>query len=105
MVQSVIGTRKGSHGNNELKVYGGRFLSVFISRLDPTESIDELSLYIYIYIKSVHSVDAKCKKLKTKHDNYASFKIDVVCNNASKFFNPENWPAGVYLRKFFNPKD
>ncbi|KAI0224125.1 hypothetical protein LSAT2_024850, partial [Lamellibrachia satsuma] len=46
VVQSVIGTRKGSHGNNELKVYGGRFLSVFISRLDPTESIDELSLYI-----------------------------------------------------------
>ena len=55
-------------------MYGGRSLSVFISRLDPTVSIDELSLYI----KSEHSLDAKCEKLKTKHDSYASFKIDVV---------------------------
>ena len=46
VVQSVIRTRKSSHGNNELKVYGERFLSVFISTLDPTVSIDELSLYI-----------------------------------------------------------
>ena len=80
----------------KLKVYGGRSLSVFISRLDPTVSIDELSLYI----KSVHNLDANCEKLKTKYDSYASFKIEVVCNNASKFFNPENWLAGVYLRKF-----
>ena len=85
----------------KLKVYGGRSLSVFISRLDPTLSINELSLYI----RSVHTLDDKCVKLKTKHDSYASFKINVVCNNASKFFNPENWPAGVYQRKFFNPKD
>ena len=82
-------------------MYGGRFLSVKMSRLDPTVSIDELS----IYVKSVHNLDAKFAKLKTIHDSYASFKTDVVCNNASKFFNPENWPSGVYLRKSFNPKD
>ena len=68
-------------------------MSVFISGLDPTVSIDELSLYI----KSVHNLDTKCEKLKTKHDSYASFKIDVVCNDASKFFNPENWPAEEVL--------
>ena len=73
---------------------------VFISRLDPAVSIDELS----VYVKEVHKLDAKCVKLKPKINSYVSFKIDIVCNNASKFFNPENWSAGVNLRKSVNPK-
>ena len=51
------------------------------------------------------SLDAKCVTLKTKHESYASFKIEVMCNNASRFLNAENWPAGVYLRNFFYIKD
>ena len=56
---AVIGMRKGKH---ELKAKRGRYLSVFISRLDPTVTADELS----VYIKSEHNLDAKCVKLKNK---------------------------------------
>ena len=56
---AVIGMRKGKH---ELKAKRGRYLSAFISRLDPTVTADELS----VYIKSVHNLDAKCVKLKNK---------------------------------------
>ena len=75
----MIGTWKGKH---ELKVNKGRYLLAFILRLETTVTAEELS----IYVKSVHNLDAKCIKRKTKHESYASFKIKVICNNASRFF-------------------
>ena len=97
MKRPVIGTR--SHGNT-LKVSCGRFVSVFVSRLDPSVSCDTLSDYIY----DVHSINAKCEQLVTKYNTYASFKVDVTCNDISTFLDADNWPQGVYLRKFFNNK-
>ena len=93
----VIGTRL--HGNT-LKVSCGRFVSVFVSRLDPSVSCDTLSDYIY----DVHSINAKCEQLVTKYNTYASFKVDVACNDISTFLDADKWPQGVYLRKFFNNK-
>ena len=97
MKRPVIGTR--SHGNT-LKVSCGRFVSVFVSRLDPSVSCDTLSDYIY----DVHSINAKCEQLVTKYNTYASFKVDVTCNDISTFLDADKWPQGVYLRKFFNNK-
>ena len=93
----VIGTRL--HGNT-LKVSSGRFISIFVSRLDPSVSCDALSAYIH----DVHSIDANCEKLITKYNTYASFKVNVTCNDMSTFLDPDKWPQGVYLRKFFNNK-
>ena len=97
MKRPVIGTR--THGNT-LKVSCGRFVSVFVSRLDPSVSCDTLSDYIY----DVHSINAKCEQLVTKYNTYASFKVDVTCNDISTFLDADKWPQGVYLRKFFNNK-
>ena len=93
----VIGTRL--HGNT-LKVSSGRFISIFVSRLDPSVSCDALSAYIH----DVHSIDANCEKFITKYNTYASFKVNVTCNDMSTFLDPDKWPQGVYLRKFFNNK-
>ena len=93
----VIGTRL--HGNT-LKVSSGRFISIFVSRLDPSVSCDALSAYIH----DVHSIDANCEKLITKYNTYASFKVNVTCNDMSTFLDPDKWPQGVYLRKLFNNK-
>ena len=97
MKKPVIGTR--SHGNT-LKVSSGRFISIFASRLDPSVSCDALSAYI----NDVHSINANCEQLITKYNTYASFKVDVTCNDMSTFLHPDKWPQGVYLRKFFNNK-
>ena len=97
MKKPVIGTR--SHGNT-LKVSSGRFISIFVSRLDPSVSCDALSAYI----NDVHSINANCEQLITKYNTYASFKVDVTFNDMSTFLHPDKWPQGVYLRKFFNNK-
>ena len=61
-------------------------------------SCDALSAYI----NDVHSINANCEKLITKYNTYASFKVDVTCNDMSTFLHPDKWPQGVYLRKLFN---
>ena len=87
MKKPVIGTR--SHGNT-LKVSSGRFISIFASRLDPSVSCDALSAYI----NDVHSINANCEQLITKYNTYASFKVDVTCNDMSTFLHPDKWPQG-----------
>lgn len=90
---TVIGTRNDS----TLKARPGRFLTMFVSRLDPCMSPSEFEQYI----KCTLNVTAKCTQLETKHDTYASFKVEAMCDNTSNFYDPQRWPAGVYIRKFY----
>lgn len=56
------------------------------------------------FLKESLNLNAKCEKLKTKFDSYASFKIDVMCNDVNAFYNAENWPEGTFVRRFFSQK-
>ena len=95
--KAVIGTNNGS---SSLKVKTGRFVSLFVSRLDPGTTHADLETFF----RDTHKLAATCTQLTTKHDSYASFKVDVVCDSAADLFNSDKWPAGVYLRKFFRQK-
>ena len=48
-------------------------MRVFVSRLDPGTSHEDLESFIM----DSHKLDAKCTQLTTKHDSYASFKVEV----------------------------
>ena len=96
--KAVIGTRTG---DNELRVIGERFIPVFISRLAPSTSVDE----VIAYVKDVQNIEVKCAQLKTRHASYSSFKLEVICNSLSNFLEADNWPAGAYVRKFFSGKN
>ena len=91
--KAVIGTKCGV----SLKARSGRFVCVFVTRLDPSTSPEELESFMM----DSHKLAAKCTQLTTKHDSYASYKVEVMCDNVAELYNPEKWPAGVYLRKFF----
>ena len=95
--QAVIGT---STECSQLKVNPKRPLSVFISRLDPQTKTES----IVSYVKNVFKMCAKCEKLHTRYDTYASFRVEVMNDKASELFDPAKWPSGVYLRKFFKPR-
>ena len=92
--KSIIGS---GVSNSQLKASSGRFSSVFISRLSPDTSCEDIIKYANDSLK----LSVKCEKLKSKFDSYASFKIDVVCNNPAMLYNPESWPSGILVRKFF----
>ena len=92
--KAVIGTKCAT----TLKAKAGRFTAVFVSRLDPDTTEDDMERYV----RETHNLKSTCTKLQSKHDSYASFKVEVFCQNISDFYSPDKWPAGIYLRRFFN---
>ena len=92
--KAVIGTKCAT----TLKAKAGRFTAVFVSRLDPDTTEADMELYV----RETHNLKSTCSKLRSKHDSYASFKVEVFCQNLSDFYSPDKWPAGIYLRRFFN---
>ena len=75
-------------------------LRVCVFRLDPSTSHEELESFMM----DSHKLAAKCTQLTTKHDSYASFKVEFMCDNVAELYTPEKWTAGVYLSKFFRQK-
>ena len=70
--KAVIGTKC----DTTLKAKAERFTAVFVSRLDPDTTEDDMECY---------NLKSTCSKLRSKHDSYASFKVEVFCQNLSDF--------------------
>ena len=77
-----------------------RQMSLFITRLQPEVTDSQ----VIEYIKTTFKTECSCEKLKTKFDSYSSFKVDVICDNFDKFFECENWPENVLVRKYFKSR-
>ena len=78
----------------------GRFVSLFISRFDPVVDQEKVKSYV----NETFSVNFKCDSLKTRYDSYSSFKVEGFCKDPAVFYEPENWPENVLVRRFFKPK-
>ena len=98
-IPAVVGTSTGT-SRHPLRAKSGQHVSVFVSRLDPSTTLQALTQYI----NSVYSVNSKCIQLKAKFNSYSSFKVDFTCDNVHGLYESDKWPAGVYVSKFFSPK-
>ena len=56
------------------KAKAGRFTAVFVSRLDADTTEADMERFV----QETHQLASTCSKLKSKHDSYASFKVEVV---------------------------
>ena len=92
----------GKRNDSALSVIKGKRSKVFISRLSPESTSKDIEDFINKTFKVSHIT---CEKLKTKHNSYASFKIDMVVTDSTNIFLPENWADGVLVRKYFTPKN
>ena len=55
------------------------------------------------YLQAKNLKINKCEKLQSKYPNeYASFKLSVPENEAAKITNPDLWPVGVRINRFFH---
>ena len=88
-------------GSSNLKVLNGRRTSIFLTRLDPGTLPDD----IVKFAKGSLELDVKCEKLVTKFDTYASFRVDCICKDPAVLYNPDSWPAGVLVRKYYVKRD
>ena len=95
--QMIVGSGSGDNIGLRSK---GRFVSLFISRLNPDCDSSEIETYI----KSKFDSELKCEKLDTRYDTYASFRAEGYCKNPSIFYDADMWPESVLVRKFFKSR-
>ena len=73
---------------------------LFVSRLDPSHSCDD----IVSYIKNVFSFQAdayiKCHKFKNERNTYSSFKISVRSDIFDGINKPNFWPKNAFIKEF-----
>lgn len=96
---TVVGTGTLSTGSNSCKLKAVPILTYFhVYQLDPgTTDTDMLS-----YLKSLFP-EVTCDKLESRYsDRYASFKVGVQAQNTDSLTQPNIWPEGTKIRKFFH---
>lgn len=69
-----------------------------ISKLDKNTTIEDIEEYL----KSLKFSDFKCDKLVSKRpDIYSSFRVGVPPHLLDRLKNPETWPLGTFINRFF----
>jgi hypothetical protein len=109
----ILGT---SDSNNRLKPISldklpKRSIDIFVSRLDPSTTENEVIDCTYDILKIDNDGTVKCEKLKSKFSGYSSYYICVsvdssqVKNKVVCLMSTEAWPKGLLVRRYFKPKN
>lgn len=90
----LVGTQKTNTLNVVPKI---KFSHLHVTRLSPDTTVDELKNYF-----QQHKQDVTCEKLNSKQPEvYSSFKVTLPAEVLDIVLNPEFWPVGVAVNRFF----
>lgn len=89
----------GTSAVSNLKVISkvSRNKAVFVSRFAPDVTESEINQYL----RSRNLKPIKVTRLKTKHDSYASFHVEIDEQNFGSVFSAECWPEGCFVSEFY----
>lgn len=95
-VLAIVGTGAASH----IKTVTTKLVSVFASKFSPDLDVQTLT----DYLKDQLHRDVVCQKIATRNTRFASFKVTAECRDVAEMYNPEIWPVGSYVRRFYEPR-
>lgn len=74
-----------------------RLSHIHITRLSPSTSVEDINKFL-----NNITTNFTCEQLKSKQpDIYSSFKITFPSEYETKLMDPELWPEGIMINKFF----
>ncbi len=94
--KQIIGT--AAQGN--IKVVRMKLVSVFATKFTPDLDAETLSSYLTKQLGH----DVKCERIATASNRYSSFKVCAECNDVMEMYNPELWPEGCLVRRYYEPR-
>ncbi|PSN57845.1 hypothetical protein C0J52_04384 [Blattella germanica] len=71
--------------------------ALFVTRFGPETNSEDIE----DFIKENKNILAKVTKLKTKHNSYASFHVEVRDSDFETLFTSEIWPEGSMISEFY----
>lgn len=73
---------------------------LYVSRLYPSTKCEDV-----VKLLKNEFPEVLCETLTTKYpEHYAFFKVTLNLNNLSRAMNPDFWPNGCYVSRFFRPR-
>lgn len=93
---SVVGT--GAAGN--IRTVKTKLVSVFASKFAPDLDAEALSGYLGEKLGRVVS----CNRIGNGNGRYSSFKVSAECQEVREMYNPELWPDGAFVRRYYEPR-
>ena len=97
MKKSNEGKLKGSQLLPVLKVT--EHAEVFISWLQPCTNVLAIKNFSKNQLKNATSISFA--QLRTRFDSYASSHLTIAGISFKESVNPENWPEGVLVKRFY----
>lgn len=104
--KSVVGRKKagktivGTGDAGDIKMITTKRVSVFATRFSPDIGAELLRAHL----ENKLGRGVSCERIVTVNSRYASFKISAECKDVGDMYNPELWPEGAYVRRFYEPR-
>lgn len=75
-------------------------MSVFASKFSPDLEVETLRAHL----KDRLGQDVSCHKIATVNTRYASSKVSAECKGVGVMYNPELWPEGTLVRRYYESR-
>ena len=109
-LQSVVSTRGkqkkptgifGTGTESSIPVITTKRVSLFATRFSPDVYADTLRNYLSA---KLDNESVSCRKIETASGRFGSFQITADCKEVADLYSPQIWPAGVFVRRYFEPR-
>lgn len=95
--QGIVG--KGNNKEGPLKA-ADKKITLYISRLQPNTTLEDITSFLKNDFPEVI-----CENGQSKYPaHYSSFKITISDSNYNSIMNPDIWPKGIYINRFFRKR-
>lgn len=92
----IVGTGTGG----DIQVIKSKLVSVFATKFSPDLDSETLTKYM----KDKLGRDVTCQKIEAVQSRFSSFKITAECKEVDEMYNPELWPEGTFVRRFYEAR-
>lgn len=89
-----------------------RSIDVFVSRLYPSTTVEEIVELVHSVKNDLNVRDVKVEKLPSRQEGlYSSFHVEIcvspdhIKNAIDLYMSSQAWPMGVFVRRYFRPKN
>lgn len=89
----IVGTGPGS-STYTLRT---KLVSVFVTKFTPELEADTITSYLH----SKLGRKVTCMKIDTVQSRYSSFKVTAECDDVREMYDPDLWPEGAFVRRFY----
>lgn len=57
-----------------------------------------------VYLKKKLGWEVNCRKIDSMRSRYSSFCVTAECNDVVEMCDPQLWPAGYYIWRYYEPR-